>query len=166
MFTLHLGGGAGTRLKRASGRSGHCSNNNRFAGKNLLILLTGGCGFIGSSVVRHFIQSTGHSVVNVDCMTYAATEDSVGPAASNPVIGMKNSISLMQRTGSRFSTYQPDAVMHLARRVTSIAQSMGRAPLSKPISSALLHYWKPRGATGSNLIPPAEEFPLSSHLNG
>ena len=30
------------------------------------ILLTGGCGFIGSAVIRHLIRNTGHVVVNVD----------------------------------------------------------------------------------------------------
>ncbi len=81
----------------------------------MLILLTGGCGFIGSSVVRQLIQSTTHSVVNVDCMTYAATEDSVGPAASDPRYRHEKlnilDGALLDRV---FSTYQPDAVMHLA----------------------------------------------------
>ena len=40
----------------------------------LKILVTGGKGFIGSAVVRHLINNTDHSVVNVDKMTYAATE--------------------------------------------------------------------------------------------
>ena len=30
------------------------------------LLLTGGCGFIGSAVVRHLIRTTDHAVVNVD----------------------------------------------------------------------------------------------------
>ena len=42
------------------------------------ILLTGGCGFIGSAVVRHLIRATGHEVVNVDSMTYAASADGTG----------------------------------------------------------------------------------------
>ena len=35
------------------------------------ILVTGGAGFIGSAVVRHIIQNTQDSVVNVDKLTYA-----------------------------------------------------------------------------------------------
>ncbi|MDR3529754.1 MAG: NAD-dependent epimerase/dehydratase family protein, partial [Rhodopila sp.] len=35
------------------------------------LLLTGGCGFIGSAVVRHLIRASDHSIVNVDKMTYA-----------------------------------------------------------------------------------------------
>jgi len=37
------------------------------------ILLTGGCGFIGSAVVRHLIRHTPYTVVNVDALTYAGT---------------------------------------------------------------------------------------------
>ena len=44
------------------------------------ILLTGGCGFIGSAVVRHLIRATDHQVVNVDKMTYAASEDALEEA--------------------------------------------------------------------------------------
>ncbi|MBY5342512.1 NAD-dependent epimerase/dehydratase family protein [Rhizobium leguminosarum bv. viciae] len=35
------------------------------------ILVTGGAGFIGSAVIRHIIQNTGDSIVNVDKLTYA-----------------------------------------------------------------------------------------------
>ena len=36
------------------------------------LLITGGAGFIGSTVIRHIINKTSHSVVNVDKLTYAA----------------------------------------------------------------------------------------------
>lgn len=35
------------------------------------ILITGGAGFIGSAVVRHIINDTQDSVINVDKLTYA-----------------------------------------------------------------------------------------------
>ena len=35
------------------------------------VLVTGGAGFIGSAVVRHFIQETECTVINVDKLTYA-----------------------------------------------------------------------------------------------
>ena len=47
------------------------------------ILVTGGCGFIGSAVVRHLIDNTDHEVINLDKMTYAATEGSVAAVADN-----------------------------------------------------------------------------------
>ena len=36
------------------------------------ILVTGGCGFIGSAVCRHFAQNSATSIVNLDALTYAA----------------------------------------------------------------------------------------------
>ena len=41
------------------------------------LLLTGGCGFIGSAVVRYLLRHTDHVVINVDKMTYAASEDAL-----------------------------------------------------------------------------------------
>ncbi|WP_373694578.1 NAD-dependent epimerase/dehydratase family protein [Rhizobium aouanii] len=35
------------------------------------ILVMGGAGFIGSAVIRHIIQNTGDSIINVDKLTYA-----------------------------------------------------------------------------------------------
>ena len=46
----------------------------------MLILVTGGLGFIGSAVIRRAMESTEHRIVNVDKVTYAATESSVAAA--------------------------------------------------------------------------------------
>jgi dTDP-glucose 4,6-dehydratase len=46
------------------------------------ILVTGGAGFIGSAVVRHIINNTNDSVVNVDKLTYAGP----GIAAESKII--------------------------------------------------------------------------------
>jgi dTDP-glucose 4,6-dehydratase len=38
----------------------------------MIILVTGGCGFIGSNFVRHFLRNTDHfRVINLDLLTYA-----------------------------------------------------------------------------------------------
>jgi dTDP-glucose 4,6-dehydratase len=79
------------------------------------ILLTGGCGFIGSAVVRHLIAHTGHSVVNVDKLTYAASLDALEAAGSDPRYTLVHAdicdAAAMART---FAEHRPDAVMHLA----------------------------------------------------
>ncbi|RBM06002.1 dTDP-glucose 4,6-dehydratase [Novacetimonas cocois] len=79
------------------------------------ILLTGGCGFIGSAVVRHLIRHTGHRVLNVDCMTYAASEATVAEVAGDERYRFANA-SIVDNADMRrlFDAYQPDAVMHLA----------------------------------------------------
>ena len=79
------------------------------------VLLTGGCGFIGSTVVRHLIHKTEHSVINVDCMTYAASPDAVAEVASSDrYLHVPASILDAAAMKHLFETHKPDAVMHLA----------------------------------------------------
>ncbi|MCE2565435.1 dTDP-glucose 4,6-dehydratase [Komagataeibacter sp. FNDCF1] len=79
------------------------------------ILLTGGCGFIGSAVVRNLIHATDHSVINVDCMTYAASPETVAEVASSSRYRhVPASILDAAAMKHLFETHQPDAVMHLA----------------------------------------------------
>jgi len=47
------------------------------------ILVTGGAGFIGSAVVRHIINNTQDSVINVDKLTYAGNLESLASIASS-----------------------------------------------------------------------------------
>jgi dTDP-glucose 4,6-dehydratase len=79
------------------------------------VLLTGGCGFIGSAVVRHLLRHTGHSIVNVDKLTYAASEDALEEARHDPRHVLVRA-DIVDAAAMRhvFHTQQPDAVMHLA----------------------------------------------------
>ena len=45
--------------------------------ENKKLLITGGAGFIGSAVIRHIINNTDHSVINVDKLTYAGNLESL-----------------------------------------------------------------------------------------
>ncbi|MEC8503284.1 MAG: dTDP-glucose 4,6-dehydratase, partial [Actinomycetota bacterium] len=75
----------------------------------------GGCGFIGSAVVRHLIQETEHEVINVDLMTYAATEGSVMSVANNERYRhLALDIRDPEAIDTAFLDHQPEAVMHLA----------------------------------------------------
>ncbi|MBV9654778.1 MAG: GDP-mannose 4,6-dehydratase, partial [Acetobacteraceae bacterium] len=79
------------------------------------ILLTGGCGFIGSAVIRHLIRATGHRVVNVDKMTYAASSDALEEAGRDPRhLLIRADIADGRAMAEVFAAHQPDAVMHLA----------------------------------------------------
>ena len=79
------------------------------------ILVTGGCGFIGSAVCRRIIRETGHSVVNVDLLTYAASPDSVAEAAASDRYAFVQADVADRAAMERvFRAHQPDAVMHLA----------------------------------------------------
>ena len=79
------------------------------------ILVTGGCGFIGSAVIRHLLRATDHSVVNVDKMTYAASQDALEEARDHQRHTLVCAdIADHDAMRSVFATHQPDAVMHLA----------------------------------------------------
>jgi dTDP-glucose 4,6-dehydratase len=79
------------------------------------LLLTGGCGFIGSAVVRHLIRATDHSVVNVDKLTYAASEEALEETRRHDRhLLVQADIADAAAMREVFATHQPDAVMHLA----------------------------------------------------
>lgn len=78
------------------------------------ILVTGGAGFIGSAVGRLAI-ARGHSVVNIDALTYAACLDNLAIVAGNPNYAFEQ-VDIRNRTAldGVFAKHQPDTVMHLA----------------------------------------------------
>ena len=79
------------------------------------VLLTGGCGFIGSAVIRHLVRKRDASVVNVDRMSYAASEEALEEAKDHPRHTLvRADITDAAAMREVFATYQPDAVMHLA----------------------------------------------------
>lgn len=79
------------------------------------ILVTGGAGFIGSAVIRHIIQHTQDSVVNVDKLTYAGNLESLLQVESNERYAFEQ-VDICNRVelDRVFALHQPDAVMHLA----------------------------------------------------
>jgi dTDP-glucose 4,6-dehydratase len=79
------------------------------------VLLTGGCGFIGSAVVRYMIAATGHDVVTVDKLTYAASEEALEAARRSPRHTLITAdIGDGRAMREVFEAHQPDVVMHLA----------------------------------------------------
>lgn len=79
------------------------------------ILLTGGAGFIGSAVVRHIIENTDDTVINVDKLTYAGNLESLDSISDSPRYHFEQAdICDAQAMHMLLATHQPHAVMHLA----------------------------------------------------
>lgn len=79
------------------------------------ILVTGGAGFIGSAVIRHIINNTQDSVVNVDSLTYAGNLESLKGTSNSPRYSFEK-VDICDRNALDliFNKYSPDIVMHLA----------------------------------------------------
>ncbi|ABE74407.1 dTDP-glucose 4,6-dehydratase [Psychrobacter cryohalolentis] len=78
-------------------------------------LITGGAGFIGSAVVRHLLQHTQNSLMNLDKLTYAGNLESCDPVSDNSRYTFEQvDICNPTELARVFERYQPDVVMHLA----------------------------------------------------
>lgn len=79
------------------------------------LLVTGGAGFIGSAVIRHIINHTADSVLNIDKLTYAGNLESLLEVSENKRYSFSQlDICNRQAMDQAFTQFQPDAVMHLA----------------------------------------------------
>lgn len=81
----------------------------------MIFLVTGGAGFIGSAVIRHLINDTNHTVINLDKLTYAGNLDSCAMVSENPrYVFEQVDICDPAELARVFNEHQPDVVMHLA----------------------------------------------------
>lgn len=79
------------------------------------VLVTGGAGFIGSAVCRHFVSELQYDVVVVDKLTYAGNLASLAPVADSPRYAFEQKdICDREAVDAIFDKYEPDAVLHLA----------------------------------------------------
>jgi dTDP-glucose 4,6-dehydratase len=80
------------------------------------ILITGGAGFIGSHVIRLFVNKyPGYRIVNLDALTYAGNLENLRDVEKSPHYEfIKVDIANEKQVQDAFDRYMPDGVIHLA----------------------------------------------------
>ena len=79
------------------------------------ILITGGAGFIGSALIRYFINKTNHKILNLDKLSYSGNLKSLQSVAlSSNYVFKKIDICNVKLVEKIFKSFQPDIIMHLA----------------------------------------------------
>lgn len=80
------------------------------------ILITGGAGFIGSHLVRHFVNKYPHyTIINLDKLTYAGNLENLKDIENKPNYRFeRGDIADMDKVKSLFEEYRFEAVLHCA----------------------------------------------------
>jgi len=112
------------------------------------LLITGGCGFIGSALIRHLLSHTAYQVVNLDKLTYAANPAALTDFAQHPHYSFICQ-DICNPLDGIFTRYQPDAVIHLAAE-THVDNSLRQPNLfiqtnihgTANLLEATRHYWQ------------------------
>ena len=80
------------------------------------IIITGGAGFIGSHVVRLFVNKySEYHIINVDVLTYAGNLENLSDIENTPNYTLERvDIVDAQAVDALFDTYKPEGVIHLA----------------------------------------------------
>ena len=79
------------------------------------IIVTGGAGFIGSAVIRQYINESNHEIINLDALTYAGNLESLADVSQSDRYQFEHiDIRDYSKLSQLFEKSRPDAVMHLA----------------------------------------------------
>lgn len=80
---------------------------------NRRCIVTGGCGFIGSALVRHLVKNEGATVLVVDKLTYAGVPESLKEVEGRYTLLVRD-ICDQAAMDQAFADFRPDTIFHLA----------------------------------------------------
>ncbi len=80
------------------------------------IVVTGGCGFIGSNLILHLLETRPDwEVLNVDALTYAGNLENLAEAEGNPRYRFsRTDITDRRQVAELLAGFRPDGIFHLA----------------------------------------------------
>ena len=81
----------------------------------MVILVTGGAGFIGSALIRHMLLEKKHMIINVDNLSYSGNLESIPDSQSNKNYVFENcDITQKKVITDLILKYEPNLIFHLA----------------------------------------------------
>ena len=80
---------------------------------NKRCIVTGGCGFIGSALVRHLVKNENASVLVIDKLTYAGVPESLKEVDGKYELLVED-ICDQEAMDRAFDSFKPDTIFHLA----------------------------------------------------
>ena len=79
------------------------------------ILVTGGCGFIGSNFIKYLLQKNSQlNIINLDNLTYASRGSNLSSVIKDRYVFIKGDICNKDLVSSLFKKYKFDSVIHFA----------------------------------------------------
>ena len=79
------------------------------------ILVTGGCGFIGTNFIKYIFDKTKYEIINIDALTYAGNiKNLIDIENKDRYYFERANICDAKKVNSIFEKYKPDCIVHFA----------------------------------------------------